>query len=85
VLLDGRRAPVTREVEIGRATTVVVRVEAPGQVEIPKLGLTESAEPNDPAVFETLPSRKARLSVLFTPSGGVRASLLGELASRPAK
>jgi hypothetical protein len=84
VRLDGRRAPVTRELEVGRATTIVVAVEEPGQVEIPQLGLTDSAEPNDPAMFETLPTRKARLSVLFTPSGGVRASLLGELASRPA-
>ena len=83
--LDGRRAPAARRVEIGRATTVVASVEEAGQVTIPELGLTEAAEPNDPAVFETLPARRGRYSVEFTPSGGVRARPLGELVSRPAK
>ena len=85
VSLDGRRAPVTRTLEIGRATTVVASVEEAGQVAIPDLGLTDAAEPNDPAVFETLPTRRARYRVLFLPSGGVRPRLLGELVSRPAK
>ena len=85
VELDGRRAPATRRLEIGRATTVVASVEEAGQVTIPELGLTEAAEPNDPAVFETLPARRGRYSVEFTPSGGVRARPLGELVSRPAK
>ena len=43
--LDGRRAPRHPRLEIGRATTLVVTVEEPGQVTIPELGLTEAAEP----------------------------------------
>lgn len=84
VRIDGRRAPATRTLRVGRATTVVVAVDEPGQVELRGLGLTQPAEPRTPAVFETLPAARGRYEVLFTPAGGVRARALGELVSRPA-
>ena len=84
VRVDGRGAPALRMLEIGRATTVVVSVNEPGIVELEGLGLTDAAEERDPAIFDTLPTRKARYRVLFTPSGGVRARALGVLVtSRP--
>ncbi len=83
IRIDGRRAPVTRTLDTGRATTVVVSVDEPGQVELQGLGLTASAEPHDPAIFDTLPTRRGRYTVLFTPAGGVRARALAELVSRP--
>ena len=84
VRVNGRRAPVTRTLQAGRATTVIVAVDEPGQVELRGLGLTQAAEPRTPAVFETLPSARGRYEVLFTPAGGVRARPLGMLVSRPA-
>ena len=83
--IDGRGAPRQETLEIDRAATVVVAVDEPGQVELQGLGLTDSAEPRDPAVFETLPTRRGRFEVLFTPSGGVRPRALGVLVSQPAK
>lgn len=85
VRLDGRGAPQTRTLELGRATAVVVAVDEPGQVQVRGLGLVQPAEPGDPAIFETLPTKRGRYQVLFTPAGGVRARALGELVSRPAK
>ena len=84
VRVDGRGAPVTRRLEVGRATTVVVSVAEPGQVELEGLGLTEPAEPRDPAVFETLPIEGGRYRILFAPAGDVRTRALGVLISRPA-
>jgi len=84
VRVNGRHAPVTRRLQVGRATTVVVSVDEPGQVELRGLGLTQPAEPGTPATFETLPSARGRYEVLFTPAGGVRARPLGRLVSRPA-
>jgi len=83
VRVDGRGAPVTRRLETGRATTVVVTVAEPGQVELEGLGLVDAAEPRDPAVFETLPVEGGRYRVLFAPAGSVQARSLGELVSRP--
>ncbi len=83
VRIGARGAPVRRTLEVGRAATVVVSVDEPGQVEIRSLGLTDAAEPHDPAVFETLPMRERRHEVLFTPAGGVRARVVGVLASQP--
>ena len=85
VRVDGRGAPRTVRLEIGRATTVVVAVDEPGQVTLDGLGLTDTAEPRDPAVFETLPSRRGRYEVLFTPAGGVRERALGALVSHPSE
>ncbi len=83
VRVDGRGAPVIRRLEAGRATTVVVDVAEPGQVELEGLGLTDAAEPRDPAMFETLPAERGRYRVLFAPAGGARTRVLGVLVSRP--
>lgn len=85
VQVDGRRAPTTRRLQADRATTVLVSVDEPGQVELTGLDLTDFAEPRDPAIFEALPRAGTRYRVLFTPAGGVRARSLGELVTPPDK
>ena len=85
IRLDGREASRARRLEIGRAATLTVPVDQAGLVELSGLGLTDTAEPRDPAVFELFPTARGRYEVLFTPAGGVRARALGELVSRPEK
>jgi len=85
IRLDGHEAPRTRRLEIGRAVTLTVPVDEAGLVELSGLGLTDSAEPRDPAVFDLFPTARGRYEVLFTPAGGVRARALGALVSQPEK
>ena len=85
IRLDGRDAPRTRRLEIGRAATLTVPVDEAGLVELSGLGLTDTAEPTDPAMFDLFPTTRGRYEVLFTPAGGVRARALGALVSQPAK
>jgi hypothetical protein len=61
--------PPTRTVEVGQAATVLVDVETPGQVDIPSLGLTDTAEPLTPALFEVLPTAQGEHAILAQPAG----------------
>jgi hypothetical protein len=61
--------PPTRTVEVGQPATVLVDVETPGQVEIPSLGLTDTAEPLTPALFEVLVTAKGKHAILAQPAG----------------
>lgn len=54
IRFSGGERRQSRKLERGRPATVLVAVEAPGQVEIPTLGLTQPAEPVTPARFDLL-------------------------------
>lgn len=82
VKFSGGRAPVTRFLNTGRAATVTVSVDEPGDVRLAGLGLTDSAEPRDPAQFNVLIAHPGHHDVFFTPAGGIRARLLGVLTAR---
>jgi hypothetical protein len=58
----GRRLRAV-ELSPGRPLTLIVAVKAPGQVEIPRLGLIEDAEPLTPARFDLLVSSPGRYLV----------------------
>jgi hypothetical protein len=88
------RSPVTlrfnaereqvRRLEVGRAATIQVSVNEPGQVEIPLLGLTSTAEPVTPARFEIFASVAGRFPIGFTPAGGQESVPAGILDVTPA-
>ncbi len=61
--------PPTRTVEVGQPATVLVEVGTPGQVDIPSLGLTDTAEPLTPALFEVLATAKGEHAILAQPAG----------------
>jgi hypothetical protein len=69
----------TRRVKPGQATTVVVEVDEPGQVEIPDLGLSTFGEPLTPARFEIFETEPGTYELLFTPSTGDEAGVIGNL------
>ncbi len=60
--------PGRQRLEAGRAATVFVEVEEPGQVEIADLGISASAEPLTPARFELLARAAGRYPITFTPA-----------------
>ena len=68
-----------RTLELGVAATVEVSVEEPGQVDIPLLGLSGSAEPLTPARFEVLPPDEGDYELVFTPASGDEARPAGTL------
>ena len=78
---DERR--VRRRLRVRQPASVSVKVGTAGQVEIPALGLSASAEPLTPARFELLPSEAGRYEVRFTPAEGGRTRVVGELVVRP--
>ena len=57
-----------RKLERGRPATVLVAVDAPGQVEIPSLGLTQPAEPVTPARFDLLVPQTGRHPIVMRPA-----------------
>ena len=75
----GRRE--LRKLEQGRPATVLVQVDAPGQVEIPSLGLTQPAEPLTPARFDVLVPQPGSHPVLVRPAApsGTREAPVGTL------
>ena len=77
---EGKR---TRRVPAGQATTVLVEVDEPGQVEVPELGLSASGDPLTPARFEIFSSEPGTHEVLFTPAAGDESSRVGTLAIEP--
>jgi hypothetical protein len=79
---DAAREP-TRRVSAGQATTVLVEVDEPGQVEIPDLGLSAPGDPLTPARFEIFRSQSGAHEVLFTPASGDESRAVGTLAIEP--
>ncbi len=58
-------------------------VEAAGTVEIPRLGLSASAEPLTPARFDVLPTEPGRYELRFVPAAGDESRPAGTLTVRP--
>ena len=79
---DARREP-TRRVPAGQATTVLVKVQEPGQVEIPDLGLSAPGDPLTPARFEVFGAKAGAYEVLFTPAAADESDAVGTLAIEP--
>ena len=79
---DEARKP-TRRVAAGQATTVLVKVDEPGQVEIPDLGLSGPGDPLTAARFEIYRSEPGAHEVLFTPAAGDESREVGTLAIEP--
>jgi hypothetical protein len=73
-----------RRLEVGRAATIQVSVDEPGQVEIPLLGLVDQADPLTPARFEYFASKDGRFPIGFTPAGGEESLPAGILDVTPA-
>ena len=71
--------PRTERLDAGRPATVTVKVSVPGQVELPSLGLSATAEPLTPARFEVLENGPGRHAVRFTPARGGEARNAGTL------
>jgi hypothetical protein len=69
----------TRRLEYGRPATLEVAVEDPGQVEIPLLGLSATADPVTPARFEVFPREARRYPLMFTPAAGDETRSAGAL------
>lgn len=67
----------------GRPAVVTVRVEEPGQVDIPGLGLTAPAERESPARFDVLTDRPADYRVQFTPAATSTGDHVGTLVIGP--
>ena len=59
-----------RRLAAGEPAIVTVAVQAPGEVEIPGLGLLHSAEPGTPARFDVLVNRPGRYEITFQPVEG---------------
>jgi hypothetical protein len=76
--------PKTHKVDAGTPTTVVVKVESPGQVLIPTLGVSDSAEPLTPASFDLLPTQPGPAAILFNPAGSSQTEDAGTLLVEPA-
>jgi hypothetical protein len=56
-----------------------VEVDEAGDVEIPDMGLSASADRVTPAQFDILESRPGNYELLFTPADGDRAEPAGKL------
>jgi hypothetical protein len=69
----------SRRLAAGQAATLEVGVEEAGSVEIPRLGLSASADQLTPARFEVLPSSPGRYRIIFTAADGDRSSPAGTL------
>jgi hypothetical protein len=75
----------TRRLESGQPATVLVEVEEPGLVEIPKLGVSAPAEPLTPARFDLLVLDPGRYEIAFTPAAGDVAEPAGVLVVKAVK
>ena len=73
------------ELDEGRPATLEVSVDEAGQVEIPLLGLSASAEPLTPARFDVLPSESGRYELTFTPAAGDESRPAGTLDVVPRR
>ena len=66
--------PRRRALAAGQAAEVRVEVHLPGQVVIPELGLSASADPVTPARFDVLETRPGSYPILFAPAGDDQAA-----------
>jgi hypothetical protein len=73
-----------RRLEVGRAATLRVSVDEPGQVEVPLLDLAAPADPVTPARFEIFASEAGRYPVTFTPAASEESLPAGILDVTPA-
>jgi hypothetical protein len=62
--------PRRRGLPAGQAAEVLVSVDSPGLVEIPRLGLSAAADPVTPARFDVLATDPGRYPILFSPAAG---------------
>jgi len=74
--------PRTRRLPAGASARVTVAVEEPGQVAIPRLGLTTTALPGTPAIFPLLVSRPGSYEVRLRPASGAPERRVGTIAVR---
>lgn len=74
------RRDQTRRLEVGKAATLEVAVDEPGQVAIPLLGLAAPAEPVTPARFDIFASEVRRYPITFMPAGADESQPAGTLA-----
>jgi hypothetical protein len=72
-------ADETRRAPAGRAATLEVSVDEPGSIEIPRLGVSATADPLTPARFEVFPTRSGDYAILFTPARGDESRPAGTL------
>jgi hypothetical protein len=73
----------TRRIPVHAASTVLVEVDEPGQVEIPDLGLSAPGDPLTPARFEIFASEPGTHEVLFVPATDDGSDEVGTLAVGP--
>jgi hypothetical protein len=70
-----RREPPVRRVRAGAHVVLRVSAAAPGNIEIPSLGLLQPAAPRTPAVFDLIASRAGRFTVQHVSLSGERTRL----------
>jgi hypothetical protein len=75
-------APRAQGIQAEEAATVFVAVPEPGQVDIPDLGLSSSAEPLTAARFDVLTSRTGRFPIRYLPAGASEPQAAGTLVVR---
>lgn len=66
--------PRRRALAAGQAAEVLVEVHLAGQVGIPDLGLSATADPVTPARFDVLEDRPGSYPILFAPAEGSEAT-----------
>jgi hypothetical protein len=77
------RAPKITKLRTGAHVVVTVRVPAPGEVAIERLGLVDAATPAAPATFDLLLERPGRFEALYRPVTG-RPRLVGAMVVQGA-
>ena len=70
-----RGEPPVRQVRAGAHVVLRVSAAAPGNVEIPGLGLLQAVAPGTPAVFDLLASRPGSFTVMHISLSGERTRL----------
>jgi hypothetical protein len=74
----------TRRIAADQSATVSIRVDQVGQVSIPDLGLTDSAEPVTPAEFAVYATRPGRYPIVFMPAAAGQVEPAGTLVVKAA-
>jgi hypothetical protein len=69
-----------RRLATDTAASVEVKVDEPGQVSIPLLGLSGAAEPVTPARFDVLVTSAGNYPIVFEPAGGNGEREVGTLS-----
>jgi len=78
-----KRKPRTERLEAGRAATVIVEVAQAGEVGLPEMGLSGTAEPLTPARFDVLERRAGTYAVRFTSAQSGESRVVGKLRIVP--